>query len=43
MLIYRDLSRHLGLDQPFYGLQSQGLDGSQPPLETIEEMAAAVH
>jgi surfactin family lipopeptide synthetase A len=40
VLIYRDLSRHLGLDQPFYGLQSQGLDGSRPPLETIEEMAA---
>jgi aspartate racemase len=39
VLIYRDLSRHLGLDQPFYGLQSQGLDGSRPPLETIEEMA----
>jgi thioesterase domain-containing protein/aryl carrier-like protein len=40
VLIYRDLSRHLGLDQPFYGLQSQGLDGSRPPLQTIEEMAA---
>ncbi len=40
VLIYRDLSRHLGLDQPFYGLQSQGLDGSLPPLTTIEEMAA---
>ncbi len=40
VLIYRDLSHHLGLDQPFYGLQSQGLDGSRPPLKTIEEMAA---
>lgn len=40
VLIYRDLSRHLGLDQPFYGLQAQGLDGSRPPLTTIEEMAA---
>jgi phthiocerol/phenolphthiocerol synthesis type-I polyketide synthase E len=40
VLIYRDLSRRLGLDQPFYGLQSQGLDGSCPPLETVEEMAA---
>jgi phthiocerol/phenolphthiocerol synthesis type-I polyketide synthase E len=39
VLIYRDLSRHLGLDQPFYGLQSQGLDGDRPPLTTIEEMA----
>ena len=40
VLIYRDLSRHLGTDQPFYGLQSQGLDGSRPPLTTVEEMAA---
>jgi thioesterase domain-containing protein/acyl carrier protein len=40
VLIYRDLSRHLGLDQPFYGLQCQGLDGSLPPLTTVEEMAA---
>lgn len=40
VLIYRDLSRHLGLDQPLYGLQSQGLDGSCPPLTTIKEMAA---
>jgi phthiocerol/phenolphthiocerol synthesis type-I polyketide synthase E len=40
VLTYRDLSRHLGSDQPFYGLQSQGLDGSQPPLTKIEDMAA---
>ena len=40
VLLYRDLSRHLGADQPFYGLQSQGLDGSSPPLTRIEEMAA---
>jgi thioesterase domain-containing protein/acyl carrier protein len=40
VLIYRDLSRRLGPDQPFYGLQSQGLDGTLPPLTTIEEMAA---
>jgi len=40
VLTYRDLSRHLGSDQPFYGLQSQGLDGSRPPLTKIEEMAA---
>lgn len=39
VLIYRDLSRHLGLDQPFYGLQAQGLDGNLPPLTTIEDMA----
>lgn len=40
VLMYRDLSRLLGDDQPFYGLQSQGLDGSCPPLTNIEEMAA---
>lgn len=39
VLIYRDLSKRLGSDQPFYGLQAQGLDGSLPPLTTIEEMA----
>src|SRR5260370_26293793 len=40
VLIYRDLSQNLGPDQPFYGLQSPGLDGSRPPLTRIEEMAA---
>ncbi len=40
VLEYHDLARHLGSDQPFYGLQSQGLDGKQPPLTRIEEMAA---
>jgi thioesterase domain-containing protein/acyl carrier protein len=40
VLMYRELSRHLGDDQPVYGLQAQGLDGSSPPLTKIEEMAA---
>jgi thioesterase domain-containing protein/non-ribosomal peptide synthetase component F len=40
VLIYRDLSRHVGSDQPFYGLQAQGLDGERPPLTTIEAMAS---
>ena len=40
VLIYRGLSQHLGSDQPFYGLQCQGLDGSCPPLTKIEDMAA---
>ena len=40
VLIYRDLSMHLGPDQPFYGLQAQGLDGEQPCLDTIEDMAS---
>jgi thioesterase domain-containing protein len=40
VLIYRKLSQYLGSDQPFYGLQSQGLDGHSAIPETIEEMAA---
>jgi malonyl CoA-acyl carrier protein transacylase len=40
LIIYRDLARHLGPDQPVYGLQSQGLDGSKPFLTRIEDMAA---
>ncbi len=40
VLNYQKLSQHLGCDQPFYGLQSQGLDGTLPLLTTIEEMAA---
>jgi thioesterase domain-containing protein/acyl carrier protein len=40
VLLYRDLSRHLGTDQPFYGLQFPGLDGQQPLLTRIEDMAA---
>jgi phthiocerol/phenolphthiocerol synthesis type-I polyketide synthase E len=40
VMMYRDLARHLGDDQPFYGLQSQGLDGSCPPLTSLAEMAA---
>jgi thioesterase domain-containing protein/acyl carrier protein len=40
VLIYRELSQNLGSDQPFYGLQCQGLDGSCAPLTRIEDMAA---
>ncbi|MGB6387215.1 MAG: alpha/beta fold hydrolase [Terriglobales bacterium] len=40
VLIYRELSQHLGFDQPFYGLQAQGLDGERPCLTTIEAMAS---
>jgi phthiocerol/phenolphthiocerol synthesis type-I polyketide synthase E len=39
VFIYRDLSRLLGSDQPFYGLQCQGLDGKQVLLTRIEDMA----
>jgi thioesterase domain-containing protein/acyl carrier protein len=40
ILVYRDLARRLGSNQPFYGLQAPGLDGSRPPLTSIEDMAA---
>jgi aspartate racemase len=30
----------MGVDQPFYGLQSVGLDGSRKPLSRVEEMAS---
>lgn len=40
VLVYRTLSEHLGSDQPFYGLQSPGLDGSCQPLSRIEDMAS---
>jgi aspartate racemase len=33
------LARRLGLDQPFYGLQSRGLYGGASPLTTVEDMA----
>jgi len=37
---FHELARHMAPDQPFYGLQASGLDGKQPPLKTVEEMAA---
>jgi amino acid adenylation domain-containing protein/FkbH-like protein len=36
---YVNLSRHLGTDQPVYGLKSRGLDGGEE-LGSIEQMAA---
>jgi len=41
VLMYRELSQHLGPDQPFYGFQSIGLNGGCPPLTRVEDMAAA--
>jgi thioesterase domain-containing protein len=35
-----DLARLLGADQPFFGLQSRGLDGREAHTTTIEETAA---
>jgi aspartate racemase len=40
VLEYHDLARLVGEDQPFYGLQAQGLNGSRPPHTTITEMAS---
>jgi thioesterase domain-containing protein len=37
---YRELAAALGDDQPFYGVQAQGLDGRHAPQTRIEDMAA---
>lgn len=37
---FRDLGRHMGPTHPFYGLQARGLDGREPHLSSIEEMAS---
>ncbi|NJK48665.1 amino acid adenylation domain-containing protein [Candidatus Gracilibacteria bacterium] len=33
------LARHLGSDQPFYGLQSLGLDGNSEPFTQVKDIA----
>ncbi len=40
VLNFKVISDRLGTDQPFYGLQAQGVDGRLPPLGTVEAMAA---
>src|SRR6185436_19732031 len=40
VLCFAGLARHLGPDQPVYGLQSRGLAAAEEPLGRIEEMAA---
>ncbi|NOT55709.1 MAG: amino acid adenylation domain-containing protein [Deltaproteobacteria bacterium] len=40
VLSYHALARFMGPDQPFYGLQSRGLDGMMTPLTRIEDIAA---
>jgi amino acid adenylation domain-containing protein len=40
VLRYHHLIRHLGNEQPVYGLQAQGLDGRGEPHQRIEDMAA---
>ncbi|HEX8352122.1 MAG TPA: amino acid adenylation domain-containing protein, partial [Pyrinomonadaceae bacterium] len=39
VLCYAELSRHLGTEQPFYGLQAVGVDGEEFAHRRIEEMA----
>ena len=40
ILFFQGLARHLGPDQPTYGLQARGLYGEAPPHRHIEQMAA---
>jgi acyl transferase domain-containing protein/thioesterase domain-containing protein/acyl carrier protein len=40
VLNFKIISDRLGANQPFYGLQAQGVDGRLPPLTSIESMAA---
>ncbi len=42
LLFWRDLVRHLGPDQPCYGLQCLGRDGSFEPFSSLAEMAASL-
>jgi amino acid adenylation domain-containing protein len=34
-----DICREMGSDQPFYGLQSIGLDGKEKPFDSLQDMA----
>jgi amino acid adenylation domain-containing protein len=40
VLRFQELARHMAPDQPFYGIQPQGMDGGAPVLGSVEEMAA---
>lgn len=37
---YHHLARHLGSDQPLFGLEARGLDGEAGPATSVEEMAS---
>jgi len=39
VICFADLAHELGSEQPFYGLQSIGLDGTDAPVGSIEAMA----
>ena len=40
VLGFKALARHLGNEQPFYGLEAPGRDGEQRPLKRVEDLAA---
>jgi amino acid adenylation domain-containing protein len=40
VLFYQNLVKYLDDDQPIFALQAKGLDGSEAPLDRIEDMAA---
>ncbi|BAY29619.1 amino acid adenylation domain-containing protein [Nostoc carneum NIES-2107] len=40
VLFYRDLARYLDAEQPVYGLQAQGINPQQTPVNSVQEMAA---
>jgi thioesterase domain-containing protein len=42
VFVYADLARHLGDDQPVFGLHPPGIDGRARPARTVEAQAAAM-
>lgn len=40
VLVFAKLAQLLGKDQPFYGLQTRGLDGREAPFTSVVKMAA---
>jgi thioesterase domain-containing protein/acyl carrier protein len=40
VLRFQELARHMAPDQPFYGIQPQGIDGGMPFLDSVEQMAS---
>ena len=40
VLRFSELARHMAPDQPFYGIQPQGIDGGKPCLRSMDEMVS---
>ncbi|HEY8780359.1 MAG TPA: amino acid adenylation domain-containing protein [Mucilaginibacter sp.] len=40
ILFYGSLCQHMGMDQPCYGLQAKGINGTELPFSRIEQMAS---